>query len=591
MAAFVGAGAKPDFLIDTLSDLDFTRFLRPPEAETSADGVLPRFGFWVLRQTPFQTARDFATIARWGGLHSSIEIEHWVDDQLARLVPDARRPVRFKDLFLPTYVVATDLQRSEARVWSTFDTPEASVAFAVRCSCSIPAFFQPVRQGDNRFVDGGLLSNLPAFVFAPQVGDRPLETRVLAFRLTTDYALPPAWSPLETARRVGNAVVDGATDLQTWLQPDVHVVDIPTPGLKATDFLSMSRDVVRRLVDGGRQRTQEFIDNELINLTRISHTRSLCADDDDVNSLLVARAGDADEVIVALPNAEWIWRLFPTVLCWKLRESPVSVKVLLAPNAASDPRGRAIEAARRRLLTQLGLVVREVEALPLRGFILNGTDRNRPSAIVYLTRDSAFLPKAVCYDGPEHAEVVRTLHDKVWPLLYDAPENLYRPELRPFDPARLCNQLKKGVVQYRSTDIQMARVEIGTLLMVVRYVREWKYRQMDRLIGLYQNHGFDLFAPICVQLKDGDVSIAGPPVVEEIAGNRFAIIEGHTRSLHCRLNDVEQMRCVVVRGATEELPDRPVSIHYGGIISRRRPEKQWKYQFMRRIEEALHPVP
>src|SRR5262249_17360754 len=151
--------------------------------------------------------------------------------------------------------------------------------------------------------------------------------------------------------------------------------------------------------------------------------------------LLVARAGLAEEVLVASESAEWIWRLFPTVLCWRLRDPPVSVSVLLGPNTAADSRGRTIEASRRHLLVQVGLRVKEVETLPVRGFILNGTDANRPTAIVYLDRISGFLPKAVCYDGPEHAQVVSTLHDKLWPLLRDMQADPYRPALRPFDAA------------------------------------------------------------------------------------------------------------------------------------------------------------
>lgn len=70
--------------------------------------------------------------------------------------------VKFADLKIPLYVVATELGSNEPKVWSFKTTPQESVAYAVRCSCSIPGFFQPV---DNKYVDGGIISNLPAYVF------------------------------------------------------------------------------------------------------------------------------------------------------------------------------------------------------------------------------------------------------------------------------------------------------------------------------------------------------------------------------------------------------------------------------------------
>ena len=65
----------------------------------------------------------------------------------------------FDDLPIPFRCVATNLVTGKAFV---FD--HGSIAQAMRSTMSIPALFAPVREGDNVFVDGGLLGNLPTDV-------------------------------------------------------------------------------------------------------------------------------------------------------------------------------------------------------------------------------------------------------------------------------------------------------------------------------------------------------------------------------------------------------------------------------------------
>jgi predicted acylesterase/phospholipase RssA len=596
VAALIGAGASPERVLNAVQTLNFMDLLRPPERQQSGDSRLFRFGLSALQLCGSGRFRDLGLILRWGGLYSSEALETWIDKQLtlalAEIVPDPPKPVRFRDLPVPTYVVATDLQGSKAKVWSTFDTPDDAVAFAVRASCSIPFFFQPVHQGQNRFVDGGVLSNLPSFVFfADEDTERPMAARVLAFQLTSESTLPERWSTLETARRVGNAVVDGATELQGRLQPDVSVIKIPTPGVRATDFDKMNPVTIDSLVEIGRRKTEEFIRGELTRTSKISPRRTLCYDDDDVYGLVASHAERARDIVISLDAAEWIWKLFPTMLLWKLQPE-ASVRALLGPITDTNQRARANELARRALLRNIGVSVTEVPDLPFRGFLLNGADPRDPTAVIYSTRRNDYLPTAVCYDGQHHYDVVSAFHQRAVSLL--GPSDTYNPSIVPYDAEQLCAMLKQ-VAQYRSPGVAVSveTVRVKDLLMVSQYIREWKYRQMDRLIGVYQSQGFELFAPLAVRLKDDTLSIIGPPVVEE-SNTQFAIIEGHTRCTHCRINKAESVRAVVVRGLAgdqKQLPAPPVPIAYGTIVSRRRPQKRWEYQFLRRIEEALHPVP
>ena len=65
----------------------------------------------------------------------------------------------FNDLPIPFRCVATDLTTAKAVV---FD--RGSIAQAMRATMSLPGIFAPVRDGENIYVDGGLLGNLPTDV-------------------------------------------------------------------------------------------------------------------------------------------------------------------------------------------------------------------------------------------------------------------------------------------------------------------------------------------------------------------------------------------------------------------------------------------
>ncbi len=62
----------------------------------------------------------------------------------------------FDDLPIPFRCVATDLVSGKAHVFST-----GPIGLAMRSTMSLPAIFAPVRDGDNLYVDGELVDNLP----------------------------------------------------------------------------------------------------------------------------------------------------------------------------------------------------------------------------------------------------------------------------------------------------------------------------------------------------------------------------------------------------------------------------------------------
>ncbi len=62
----------------------------------------------------------------------------------------------FRDLKIPTIVVATDILR-----WTRVALIQGSITKAVRASISIPGIFSPVKYGDTYLVDGGVTDPVP----------------------------------------------------------------------------------------------------------------------------------------------------------------------------------------------------------------------------------------------------------------------------------------------------------------------------------------------------------------------------------------------------------------------------------------------
>ncbi len=101
---------------------------------------------------------------------------------LIRIVHDFCQGKSFGDLKIPLYVTAVTFPAGECRMFSA--DGDAELADAVAASMAIPGVFDPVRIDDERYVDGGLASELPArearmvadpdqFVVAVNVGARP----------------------------------------------------------------------------------------------------------------------------------------------------------------------------------------------------------------------------------------------------------------------------------------------------------------------------------------------------------------------------------------------------------------------------------
>ena len=400
VAALIGAGATPEHVSNVLVNLSFTSLLTPPEALCNR----PLFAHLLSWLPGLGLALDLYYDR---GLYSAKGIETWVEDRLRELLPRASRPaVTFEDLIIPTSIIVTDTlaQKVEVRKQGTHD--KASVAQAVRASCSIPLFFQPL---DNRYVDGGVLSNLPSFVFSEHsLRDQPLATRILAFTLSPATQASSSTASLDFFRHIADTVVEGSQDLQLAQQHDVHVISIPTYDVKATDFGKMDQATIKKLVESGKAAAASFFDDELNQVRTPRPAATLCYGLEEVYSAVTEKIDRVDEVLIAEESTKFVYSLFPTLLRW--RSSGVKVKTLLLKLASAKPD----ESYRRRLLRALGVQVCEVESVPVRVYLFNSSDPLQASAIVGVPQTGGTqIVEAVRYEGKIDSAVIQAVAEQV----------------------------------------------------------------------------------------------------------------------------------------------------------------------------------
>lgn len=592
VAALVGAGACPIFIEQALQELDFQSLLRPPQKHGKPTGkLINRLGI-LFSVVGFGKVEVFGKILACGGLYSSHGLEEWLETKLLELLrkvkPHISSPVRFSELLMPTIVVAADLATGKARIMSQEETPNESVAFAVRASCSIPGFFQPIVEGDNRLVDGGIVSNLPTFVFARN-GRRP-PRRILAFRMIADREPHANWTLQELSLRLIDTVISGAADVQLKLQDNIEAIVINIGGASTVDF-TMSKKTREALHLKGRDAAQTFITEG--GLSRLRSKFPFDIRDKDEAYLAISRQIEACErVIISERDTAWYWQLFPTILHWRLKR--VTVIVLLQP-VAGDEREKAREIWRRKNLAGLGVSVKIVEDIPFRSFVFCRDGKSADSALVYSTDGGSHAPLATLYRGAAHQSAVSLIRERLEALAGYMTDSGYIPKLTRLPLGKLCHALQTGVRQYSNDKVTVTveAVPLSGVRCITKLVRLYKYEQMLFLIEDLRSFGLDLYEPCCVQLEDGTLSIMGPPVFE-IHGKTITGIEGNTRTYYARRHGLETIRAVVVREVDEPPPGDGVNVDEVTLIEQYLPPEErmpgFEYERFRRIEGACHPL-
>ena len=562
IAALIAAGASASSICTRMLDTDFAALVKPPQPRKAP---YKKSGLPLYASVLLMAKSQWRDAIEAGGLHNSGALYDWMERNLREVLteqghPLTDRPIDFRDLVLPLYVVATDVAQKRPKLWSRDATPDELVALAVQSSCAIPLFFQPVITGASVLVDGGAVSNLPTFVFPPNKGHQGrFAEKTLAFRLRSKPSSQSTefQDALDYALGVANTLVTSATHIQQSLQDGVYSVDIDTGDVAATDFGLMTPALRRTLFDSGAAAMRKFVAGEREIVGRHRAAKRFEGFDERLHGYVHAFAEARSTIWISDVSTYWLWFVFPALAAAIRRGVQVRMAAGQAPAG-----GEAVEAKRRALLQSMGCEVRECP-IAFTGILIDYPG-DAAMSVVSSARG------AVGSDFEYSAEIVRIYtSDDDLPIINSLGVNLAEQigagsstvstgklEIAPMPRDELFAAL--STVRY----YEQARFEIcdlplnGSLRVSQTRVKEFKLLQVAELVKELDNTGIELFAPCRYHLPDGSKSIITPPVAE-MTHQGPVLIEGHTRAFHASQQGRTHLRAVMVHQVQAALPVEP----------------------------------
>lgn len=292
-AVFEGGGAKGIGLVGALEVLEERGYRWRLVAGTSAGAIVASLvaaGYSaaelgsVIRRLDYRKFQDEGVLDRLGlpgkilsvlfekGIYEGDFLLEWLTDRLAE------KGVRtFADLPAPEgslyrhrlQVIASDVTEGRLVVLPEGlphygEDPDAfPVAQAVRMSMSIPFFFEPAELKGRLFVDGGLLSNFPVWLF-----DRQGPTREQArpriptfgFKLIEPEEARPidGGSVFSFTRQIIDTALEAHDRRHVETLDFLRTIGIPTMGVRTTDF-DLSPERAEELYRSGRKAAEGFL--------------------------------------------------------------------------------------------------------------------------------------------------------------------------------------------------------------------------------------------------------------------------------------------------------------------------------------------
>jgi NTE family protein len=215
---------------------------------------------------PFPIAKWLLVYWRLG-LYKGNELEKWMKEKL-----EAKGLRTFSDLAPHALrVIASDLSKGQMIVLpddlEKYGIPPGSfsIAKAIRMSCSIPYFFEPVKlrslDGMSVIVDGGVLSNFPMWLFDK---DNVKKVRpVLGIKLSpSEYEHEK--HKIKNGIQLFGALFETMKDAhdQRYISKKhvENIIFITAEGVSLTEF-NLTEEKKRKLFEIGREHAKKFLDN------------------------------------------------------------------------------------------------------------------------------------------------------------------------------------------------------------------------------------------------------------------------------------------------------------------------------------------
>lgn len=212
------------------------------------------------------------SIAKWLsvywklGLFKGNEFEKWMKDKL-----DAKGIRTFSDLPPQTLrVIASDLSNGKMIVLpddlEKYGIAPGSfpIARAIRMSCSIPYFFEPVKMrsidGINVIVDGGVLSNFPMWLFDQE--NVPKKRPVLGITLSAseyEHQKHKIKNGIQLFAALFETMKDAHDSRYISKKHAKNIIFIPTEGILPIEF-HLSEEKKQELFTIGKDHAKQFLD-------------------------------------------------------------------------------------------------------------------------------------------------------------------------------------------------------------------------------------------------------------------------------------------------------------------------------------------
>jgi hypothetical protein len=205
-----------------------------------------------------------ALLLRKFGLVGTEPVARWLDG-LLRAKAGVNRPVTFGDLDMRLRMVAANLRTGLVHKFGFAGDEQIPVAPAAVASACFPFFFRPVSEGGDMFVDGGLVSNLPVWLFDDERDDEASHLPTFGFRLVNDVLVAQqADAPVQFAPfviRMVQTLASGGRSLEERRVEYYHGIDLRAQ--IGTLSFAQIRARAADLVNEARISIEEYFEREV----------------------------------------------------------------------------------------------------------------------------------------------------------------------------------------------------------------------------------------------------------------------------------------------------------------------------------------
>ena len=184
--------------------------------------------------------------------------QNWLNELLSsKFDKITDRVVNFGDIEKKLIIITTDIKNFKPVEFSTYKTPEFSVAQAIKISSSMPGLMAPYEYNNSYLVDGDLQKASPMWKLSPYFDNS--EGRILEFRLEGDYSKDEK-NPISFINTIYSCVTEFASDFVSEIygkNDKYDCISINTGSVFFADF-NLSKDERRKLIELGYEQTMNY---------------------------------------------------------------------------------------------------------------------------------------------------------------------------------------------------------------------------------------------------------------------------------------------------------------------------------------------